>query len=53
MSNNKTKNGHYDNVPVHLEEFCRDTKKLIGYDQKLAAVPFEALPRRKSRFFLC
>jgi phosphotransferase system IIA component len=43
MSNNKTINGHYENVPAHLEEFCRDTKKLISYDQKLAAVPFEAL----------
>lgn len=41
--NNKSINGHYPNVPKHLEEFCRDTKKLISFDQKLAAVPFEAL----------
>ena len=43
MSNSKTINGHYDNVPAHLEEFCRDTKKLISYDQKLAAIPIEVL----------
>lgn len=43
MNNNKKINGHYDNVPAHLEEFCKDTKKLISFDQKLAAVPFEAL----------
>ena len=43
MSDKKNINGHYTNVPAHLEEFCKDTKKLISYDQKLAAIPFEVL----------